>query len=65
MTDVEDNTNELDLSKINIGKFDEETRKTLEKYKKVQILILSDCQLETLDALPNWKLTAIDLSNNK
>ena len=62
---MEDNTNELDLSKINIGKFDEETRKTLEKYKKVQILILSDCQLETLDFLPNWKLTAIDLSNNK
>lgn len=62
---MEDNTNELDLSKINIGKFDEETRKTLEKYKKVQILILSDCQLETLDSLPNWKLTAIDLSNNK
>lgn len=62
---MEDNTNELDLSKINIGKIDEETRKTLEKYKKVQILILVDCQLETLDALPNWKLTAIDLSNNK
>lgn len=65
MTDVEDNTNELDLSKINIGKFDDETRKALEKYKKVQILILSDAQLESLDGLPNWKLTAIDLSNNK
>ncbi len=55
----------LDLNKINIGEFTEDIKKYLEKLKKVKVLLLNDCQLTSIALLPNWKLTAVDLSSNK
>lgn len=52
----------LDLSEIPIGNITEEIKKVLERFKKVKVLILRHCDLDTLENLPNWKLTAIDLS---
>jgi hypothetical protein len=60
-----DTVTELDLTGIKIGRFSDEIKKFLEKLKKLSILILSECELDSLDNLPNWKLTAIDLSSNK
>ncbi len=52
----------MDLSEIAIGRITEEIKKALERFKKVKVLILRHCDLDSLDNLPNWKLTAIDLS---
>jgi hypothetical protein len=52
----------LDLSEIPIGNITDEIKKTLERFKKVKVLILRHSGLDTLENLPNWKLTAIDLS---
>jgi len=52
----------MDLSEIAIGRITDETKKFLERFKKVKVLILRHCDLDSLDNLPSWKLTAIDLS---
>jgi DNA integrity scanning protein DisA with diadenylate cyclase activity len=54
--------NMLDLSEIHITNISEEIKKVLERFKKVKVLILKHCDLDSLENLPNWKLTAIDLS---
>lgn len=56
---------ELDLSGIKIEKITPEIAKFLEKYSKVEMVILENCQLESLDNLPNWKIIAINVSENK
>lgn len=52
----------MDLSEIAIGRITDDIKKVLEKFKKVKVLILRKCDLDSLENLPNWKLTAIDLS---
>ena len=57
-----DNLNMMELSGINIGAFTPEIKAYLERFKKVKVLMLRNCHLDSLDNLPSWKLTAIDLS---
>ena len=52
----------MDLSEIAIGRFTDDIKKELERFKKVKVAILRNSDLDSLDNLPNWKLTAIDLS---
>jgi hypothetical protein len=59
------NIDELDLSEIDIGKFTPEIKKELEKCKKVTILILQGCNLQSLENLPKWALNVIEVSENK
>jgi hypothetical protein len=52
----------MDLSDIQIGRITDDIRKVIEKFKKVKVLILRHCDLDSLENVPNWKLSAIDLS---
>ena len=52
----------LNLSELKLTKITEEMKKELERFKKVKVLMLRQCDLSDLDNLPNWKLAAIDLS---
>ena len=54
----------MDLSEINIGSLNPDIKTYLEKFKKVKVLILRQCNINSLDHLPSWKLSAIDLSQN-
>ena len=67
LNQIPDNVNieQLDLSEIKILRFDEETKKYLEKCKKIKYLVMQKCGLQSLENLPRWKLTAIDVSENK
>lgn len=56
---------ELNLSGIKIRQFTKDTTALLESCKSLEILILSDCELESLEGLPKTELEGIDLSNNK
>lgn len=56
---------ELNLSAIKIGKFNPDIKKAVEKCSNLEILILTDCDLESLDHFPETDLTAIDLTSNK
>ncbi len=56
---------EVDLSQIKIGKFTDDVKKCLEKCKNLSVLILNNCDLESLDNLPKLKLNIIDVSDNK
>ena len=60
-----ENLNMMNLTEVKIGTITEEIKRYLERFKKVKVLILNTCNLESLDNLPSWKLSAIDLSNNK
>jgi ribosomal protein L30/L7E len=60
-----DNLNMLNLEGIKIGTITEDIKQYLERFKKVKVLILRQCELTSLDNLPPWKLAAIDLSENK
>ena len=60
-----DNLNMMELSGIHINNFTPEIKSYLERFKKVKVLMLKDCNLDSLDNLPAWKLAAIDLSENK
>lgn len=60
-----DNLNLLNLSEIKITNFTDEIKKELERFKKVKVLMLRQCDLDNLDNLPNWKLSAVDLSENR
>lgn len=55
----------LSLEGIKIGAINDDIKQYLERFKKVKVLILKQCELSSLDNLPSWKLTAIDLSENK
>jgi hypothetical protein len=37
----------------------------LDRTKNVEVVLLSDNQLDNLDNLPDWQLKALDISNNK
>ena len=56
---------ELDLSQIKIGKITGDLKARLDKLKNVEVLILSSCELQSLEGLPNWNLTILDISGNK
>jgi hypothetical protein len=56
---------ELNLSEIKIGKFTPEIKKAIELCSNLEILILTDCGLDSLDNMPKLDLTAIDLTANK
>lgn len=56
---------ELNLSQIVIGKFTPEIKKVIEGCKNLEILILTECGLDSLDNMPELDLTAIDLTANK
>lgn len=60
-----DNLNMLSLEGIKIGAITDDIKQYLERFKKVKVLILKQCELSSLDNLPSWKLAAIDLSENK
>jgi|JI10StandDraft_1071094.scaffolds.fasta_scaffold1020646_1 hypothetical protein len=60
-----ENLNMMNLTEVKIGAITPEIKQYLERFKKVKVLILNTCNLESLENLPNWKLSAIDLSNNK
>jgi Leucine-rich repeat (LRR) protein len=57
---------ELLLTNLNMVQVTPEIASILEKCKKVEVIELSSCQLESLDRLPVFtKLRCIDLSDNK
>lgn len=57
---------ELLVTDVEIVKFTPEVAALLEKCKKVEVLELSSCRLESLELLPNFpKLKVADLSDNK
>ena len=56
---------ELNLSELKLASISVDVKKVLDKTKNVEVVLLSDNKLENLDNLPDWKLTAIDLSSNK
>lgn len=56
---------EIDLADTAIGKFTNEIRAYLAGFKHVEILILTGCELTSLENMPDWSLSAIDVSNNK
>ena len=60
-----ENLNMMNLSEIDIGAFTDDIKQYLERFKKVKVLILRQCGLSSLEHLPSWKLSAIDLSENK
>lgn len=55
---------ELNLSEIHIGSFTPEIKKVIEKCKNLEILVLAECGLQSLDNMPDCELTAIDLTAN-
>lgn len=65
LKEYESDTATLDISGINIGKFTDDIKKELQKFKNVAILNLQDCGLESLDNLPKWKINVLDISQNK
>ena len=62
MKNEPDNLNLLNLSEIKITTFTDDIKKELERFKKVKVLMVKGCDLNNLDNLPNWKLSAVDLS---
>lgn len=56
---------ELNLSDLKMTTISAEVKKVLDRAKNVEVVLLSDNELDNLDNLPDWKLTAFDLSNNK
>ena len=56
---------ELDLSNLGLTEISKDTKKTIEKAKAIEVVILSDNQLTSIEGLPEWELVAIDLSSNK
>lgn len=56
---------DLDLSEIQIEKFNQSTSPLVEKYYRIEILYLVGCGLRSLDGFPKLNLIAIDLSQNE
>lgn len=57
---------ELLLTDLEIGKITPEIAQVLDKCKKIEVLELSSCRLESLDNLPVFaKIKCIDLNDNK
>jgi Leucine-rich repeat (LRR) protein len=57
---------ELLVTDLNIGKITPEVGATIGKCKKIEVLELSSCQLESVENLPVFaKLNTIDLADNK
>lgn len=56
---------ELNLSKIQIGEFTPDIKKAIEACKNLEILILTECGLTSLNNMPELDLTAIDLTANQ
>mgnify|MGYP000973179130 CR=1 FL=1 len=57
---------ELLLTDIEIVRFTPEVAALMDKCKKIEVLELSSCRLESLEGLPIFpKLKIVDLSDNK
>jgi len=56
---------EIDLSNLGLTEISKDTKKAIEKAKTIEVVILSDNQLTSIEGLPEWELVAIDLSSNK
>lgn len=56
---------DLDLTEVTIEKFTPEISALIERQKNLEVLILSNCGLKSLENFPKCKLQALDLSHNK
>lgn len=57
---------EVDLSSIEIPEFTPEIKELFEKHKKVEVLVMNNCNLTSLKNFPSLpSLQALDLSSNK
>jgi hypothetical protein len=56
---------ELDLSNLSLTEISKDTKKTIEKAKSIEMLILSENELTTIEGLPEWELVGFDISSNK
>jgi hypothetical protein len=56
---------ELNLEGVKFTRFTPNMRKDIEALKDLEVMILIDCGLETLEGFPKLNLHAIDISRNK
>lgn len=56
---------ELDLTDLKLTTITNDLKTILDQTKNVEVVLLSDNQFENLNNLPDWPLTALDISNNK
>ena len=62
----EEDKSEVDLSDVKIGRFTDDIRKEIEKCTEATVLILTECDLSSLENMPRLPtVIAIDLSSNK
>ncbi len=56
---------ELDLSGLDLSTISKDVRKVLDKAKGIEVLVISDNKLTSLENIPDWKLSSITATNNK
>ena len=56
---------ELYLEQLGITEISNDIKKTLEKAKNLEILLLGENELENVDNMPDLGLTVLDLNSNK
>lgn len=56
---------EVDLSNLDLTTIGKDVKKTLEKAKGIEVLVISDNKLNSLDNLPDWKLVSLNAGTNK
>jgi hypothetical protein len=56
---------ELDLSNLELSEISKDVKKTLDKAKDIEVLVITENKLVSLEGLPDWKLRSLNASSNK
>lgn len=56
---------ELDLSSLDLTSISKDVKKVLDKAKGIEVLVISDNKLTSLEGIPDWKLSSLTATNNK
>lgn len=56
---------ELDLSSLELTSISKDVKKVLDKAKGIEVLVISDNKLTSLEGIPDWKLSSLTATNNK
>jgi hypothetical protein len=56
---------EVDLSNLDLTTISKDVKKALDKAKGIEVLVISENKLTSLEGLPDWKLSSLNVSSNK
>lgn len=56
---------ELDLSSLDLTTISKDVKKVLDKAKAIEVLVISDNKLTSIEGIPDWKLSSLTATNNK